>query len=104
LEPANYPDFVDLMSTNDSARACQCMWWMLRVTDFHANGEPGNAAAFRFATVQGASAVEGFPFQQGRRKSGDVQVGSQETFEGAGFQVARITSTARVVMRRDLTQ
>ncbi len=53
------------------------------------------------ARAQGALALEGFPFQTGRRPSGDVQVGVQATFEAAGFRVDR-TSGSRAVLRYDL--
>ena len=60
-------------------------------------------AAVKFAEENGASAIEGFPFQgEKRRSSGDIQVGFQSVFEACGFKIVRTPSTSRVVMRREL--
>lgn len=60
-------------------------------------------AALQYAEENGATAMEGFPFSgDGRRRSGDIQVGFQSVFEACGFEVVRAPSTNRVVMRREL--
>ena len=40
------PTLDALFATNQSAEACWCMWFLIPVKQFHANGVEGNKAAF----------------------------------------------------------
>jgi len=42
----NYRDFLDLMQSSESSKRCMCMWWIISVKDYHANGHEGNARQF----------------------------------------------------------
>ncbi|MBI5351060.1 MAG: GNAT family N-acetyltransferase [Chloroflexi bacterium] len=60
-------------------------------------------AAVDLAKENGATAIEGFPFSESkRRSSGDIQVGFEPLFSSCGFEVKRTPSPGRVVMRREL--
>ena len=59
-------------------------------------------AAVDLAKQNGATAVEGFPFSGSKKRSGDIQVGSEPLFAACGFDVIRTPSPGRVVMRREL--
>lgn len=60
--------------------------------------------AIRLAQDNGATAIEGFPYVGPKKRSGgDVQVGHAALFAACGFEVIRMPSPARVVMRRQLT-
>ncbi len=60
-------------------------------------------AAVRLAREGGATAIEGFPFAGGqRRSSGDLQVGFEPLFSSCGFEVSRTPSASRVIMHREL--
>lgn len=58
--------------------------------------------AVSLARERNASAIEGFPFADGARKSRDAMVGSESVFAACGFSVAARPSQARVVMHLDL--
>lgn len=59
-------------------------------------------AAVQLAQENGGTAIEGFPFSGSKKRSGDVQVGTELLFSSCGFEVIRTPSTSRVVMRRML--
>ncbi|HEX8096273.1 GNAT family N-acetyltransferase [Jatrophihabitans sp.] len=40
------PTLDELFATNQTAEACWCMWFLIPVKEFHANGGQGNKAAF----------------------------------------------------------
>jgi GNAT superfamily N-acetyltransferase len=61
------------------------------------------AAAVETARAHGATAIDGFPFTDDKRRNGgDTQVGFAAMFSKAGFVPIRTPSPNRVVMRRDL--
>lgn len=49
-----------------------------------------------------ATAIEGFPFASGAKRSKDIMVGLEPLFASCGFSATRRPSPARVVMRRQL--
>jgi hypothetical protein len=60
-------------------------------------------SAVQLADENGAQAIEGFPFSGEKRRSrGDIQVGFQSVFEACGFEVVRVPSSNRAVVRREL--
>lgn len=62
-------------------------------------------AAVALADENGAEAVDGFPFTNGKRRSGGpIHVGFESTFLACGFEPIRRPSNSRVVMRRTLQQ
>jgi len=46
LTADNYPDFLNLMQSSESSKRCMCMWWIISVKEYHANGHDGNAKQF----------------------------------------------------------
>lgn len=61
------------------------------------------AAAVDSARAHGATAIDGFPFTDARRRNGgDTQVGFATMFTRAGFVALRSPNPNRVVMRLEL--
>jgi GNAT superfamily N-acetyltransferase len=58
--------------------------------------------AVELARANGARAVEAFPYTDGRRRGGDVQVGFAPVFAELGFRSIRSPSSSRTVMRLTL--
>ena len=46
-------DLEQLFASNEVADRCWCMWFLIRVADFHDNGREGNRAAFVERTESG---------------------------------------------------
>lgn len=46
LTPDQFDDLGSLFCANASAGHCWCMWFLIPVRTFHANGSAGNRAAF----------------------------------------------------------
>lgn len=60
-------------------------------------------AAVELAREHGAKAVEGFPYEGDKRRSGgSIQVGVESLFSACGFEALRKSAGSRVIMRRDL--
>ncbi len=61
------------------------------------------AAALKAAKAHGATAIDGFPFTDAKRRTGgDTQVGFAAMFSKAGFRPLRSPNSNRVVMRLEL--
>lgn len=57
-------------------------------------------AATELAKTSGATAIEGFPYVGSKRRSRDTQVGFESIFSAAGFQILRVPSANRLIMRK----
>ena len=60
-------------------------------------------AAVELAKQHGASALEGFPYEGDKRRSGgSIQVGVESLFNACGFERLRESSGSRVIMRKEV--
>lgn len=73
------PALDALFATNQSAEACWCMWFLIPVKQFHANGVEGNKAAFT-AAAQASREPMGIVALDGDQAVGWCAVGPRSRF------------------------
>lgn len=73
------PTLDELFTTHQTAMACWCMWFLIPVKDFHANGAEGNKAAFT-ARARGSREPMGILALDGDHAVGWCAVGPRSRF------------------------
>jgi GNAT superfamily N-acetyltransferase len=74
------PALDELFATNQTAEACWCMWFLIPVKQFHANGVEGNKAAFT-AVARASREPMGILALDGDRVVGWCAVGPRSRFD-----------------------